>query len=356
MSMSEEDLERYELITRGLHEILGEQELKQRIANKEQLKIYWGTSPTGRPHIGYLVPLIKLAHFLKAECRVTVLFADLHAYLDSMKTSWDLLEYRTKYYEIIIKKVLQILGVDISVLFFVKGSQFQLSERYTLDMYKLLSKTTVHKAQKGGSEVVKQSDNPLMSSLVYPILQALDEQYLDIDVEFGGIDQRKIFTLSQEILPSIGYKKRIHLMNPMIPSFIRNEDALTETKMSSSDPNNKIDLLDTPKAIEQKVNKAFCEEGNLYDNPLIVFCHYVIFPILELKNIDGFVIHRPEKYGGDIVFRNYEDLEKQFADKLLHPADLKKGVLEFLVKLLEPLREMFETDKKLQTLTKKAYP
>ena len=353
--------ERYDLITKNLQEVLGTEELKQKIASKEQLKIYWGTSPTGKPHVGYLVPLIKLAHFLKAGCRVMVLFADLHAYLDSMKTSWDLLEHRTKYYEIVIKKVLQILGVDTSVLFFVRGTQFQLSDRYTLDMYKLLSKTTVHKAQKAGAEVVKQSDNPLMSSLIYPILQALDEQYLEADAEFGGVDQRKIFTLSQEMLPTIGYKKRIHLMNPMIPSFVR--DATPEPspmnggpKMSSSDPNSKIDLLDSIRAIDQKVNRAFCEEGNMWDNPLLVFCKYVIFPVLELKGTNVFTIHRPEKYGGNVEFTEYYQLEQSFADKQLHPGDLKKGVREFLANLLAPLREMFEQDKELQTLIKKAYP
>ena len=361
--------ERYNLITKNLQEVLGDEELKQKLSNDEQLKIYWGTSPTGKPHVGYLVPLIKLAHFLKAGCRVIVLFADLHAYLDSMKSTWDLLEYRTTYYEVIIKKVLQILGVDTGVLFFVRGTKFQLSERYTLDMYKLLSKTTVHKAQKAGAEVVKQSDNPLMSSLIYPILQALDEQYLDADAEFGGVDQRKIFTLSQEMLPTIGYKKRIHLMNPMIPSFTISEtntsnssytgpmsSPISTPKMSSTDPNSKIDLLDSIRVIDQKVNKAFCEEGNLFVNPLLVFCKYVIFPVLELKGLTEFIIHRPEKYGGDAKFTNYEDLEKLFGDKQLHPGDLKKGVREFLANLLAPLREMFESDKELQLLIKKAYP
>jgi tyrosyl-tRNA synthetase len=55
---------------------------------------------------------------------------------------------------------------------------------------------------------VKQVKNPLMSSLLYPILQALDEEWLGVDAQFGGIDQRKIFMFAREHLPSIGYKKR----------------------------------------------------------------------------------------------------------------------------------------------------
>lgn len=46
-------------------------------------------------------------------------------------------------------------------------------------------------------------------------LQALDEEYLKVDAQFGGVDQRKIFTMSEKYLPQLGYAKRIHLMNPM---------------------------------------------------------------------------------------------------------------------------------------------
>ncbi len=35
------------------------------------------------------------------------------------------------------------------------------------------------------------------------------------DAQFGGVDQRKIFTFSEKYLPQLGYAKRIHLMNPM---------------------------------------------------------------------------------------------------------------------------------------------
>lgn len=74
---------------------------------------------------------------------------------------------------------------------------------------------TEHDAKKAGAEVVKQVQNPLLSGLLYPLLQSLDEQYLNADAEFGGVDQRKIFTFSEKYLPVLGYEKRIHLMNFM---------------------------------------------------------------------------------------------------------------------------------------------
>jgi hypothetical protein len=52
---------------------------------------------------------------------------------------------------------------------------------------------------------------------MYPLLQALDEEYLKVDAQFGGVDQRKIFTFAKEFLPKLGYAERIHMMNPMVP-------------------------------------------------------------------------------------------------------------------------------------------
>uniref|UniRef100_A0A4W4G7X9 Tyrosine--tRNA ligase n=1 Tax=Electrophorus electricus TaxID=8005 RepID=A0A4W4G7X9_ELEEL len=230
--------EKFSLITRNLQEVLGEEKLKQ-ILQERELKVYWGTATTGKPHVAYFVPMSKIADFLKAGCQVTILFADLHAYLDNMKAPWELLELRVQYYEQVIKAMLESIGVPLDRLKFVKGTDFQLSREYTLDVYRLSSIVTEHDAKKAGAEVVKQVEHPLLSGLLYPGLQALDEEYLKVDAQFGGVDQRKIFTLAEKVqvnkffarfkyLPSLGYTKRIHMMNPMVPG-------LTGSKMSSSE-------------------------------------------------------------------------------------------------------------------------
>lgn len=63
--------EKVHLITRNLQEVLGEESLKK-IVNERDLKIYWGTATTGKPHIAYFVPMTKVADFLKAGCEVVV--------------------------------------------------------------------------------------------------------------------------------------------------------------------------------------------------------------------------------------------------------------------------------------------
>jgi len=334
-----------------LQEVMGDQKaiarLKEHLTTKD-LKLYWGTATTGQPHVGYFVPMTKIAEFLRAGCQVTILFADLHAYLDSMKAPWELLRHRTQYYEHIIKAMLETLNVPLDKLRFIRGTDFQLSREYTLDVYKLCSVTTERNAMHAGAEVVKQVASPFMSGLLYPLLQALDEQYLGVDAQFGGVDQRKIFAFAEEYLPTIGYQKRFHLMNPMVPG-------LMGDKMSSSDPKSKIGLLDTEEEIKKKIKVAFAEPGKVEGNGLLAFAKMVLFPLNELKEIKTFVINRPEKFGGPITFTSYQELETAYASNALFPKDLKDGIVDVINKLLDPIRQKFK-DPKLIEITNLAYP
>lgn len=70
---------------------------------KRDIKMYWGTATTGRPHVAYFVPMTKIADFLRAGCEVTILFADVHAVLDNLKASWAQVKFRTQYYEACIR-------------------------------------------------------------------------------------------------------------------------------------------------------------------------------------------------------------------------------------------------------------
>ena len=88
------------------------------------------------------------------------------------------------------------------------GSEYQLTPEFTLDILKLTTLCSQHDAQKAGAEVVKQSASPPLSGLLYPIYQWLDEEYLHVDAQFGGVDQRKIFISAEKHLPKIGYKAR----------------------------------------------------------------------------------------------------------------------------------------------------
>lgn len=333
--------ERLALITRNLQEIIGGDELKKLLTEKEEVSLYWGTMPTGAPHISYLYPMLKIGDFLKAGLRVKILIADLHAALDGV--SWDILAKRQAYYEMLIPEMLKSINVDIKKLEFVKGSEMQLKPEYFSDVLRLSMQTNVKDATRAASEVVKLGDNPKLGGLIYPIMQALDEEYLKVDIQFGGQDQRKIFVYAREYLPKIGYKSRVELMNYILPGLIGK-------KMSSSVLNSKIDMMDDEKSVIKKLNNAACVEGDI-DNGLLPFVKYVLFVLNENKEIK-ILIERPDKFGGNIEYKSYSELEKDFSSKKLHPMDLKSAIAKEINKLLEPIR----SNNSLKKLYSEAYP
>jgi tyrosyl-tRNA synthetase len=336
--------ERLELIKRNTQEIVTEEELKELLKKKKKPAVYLGTAVTGRPHVGYFMWVLKLADFLKAGFKVKLLLADIHGSLDN--TPWDLLDARSKYYNVVIPAMFEAIGADIKDFEIVQGSDFQLKDDYMFDVLKMSTLASVHDCTKAASDVVKQAENPKLSGLIYPIMQAVDEEYLGVDIQYGGIDQRKILMFAREYLPKIGYERRVEVMTPMIPGLTAGG------KMSASVKESKIDLIDDKKTVKEKLNPDFCPEGVVEDNGVLAFCRYVLMTIKQDKG-EEFVIKRSEKWGGNLSYKNYEELEKDFAAKKLHPMDLKQAVAEEINKLLEPTRKKI---KGKEELVKKAYP
>lgn len=222
-----------------------------------------------------------------------------------MKAPLELIEQRVKYYEFIVKSLLKAVGVDITKLEFFKGSSYQKSEKYTMDRFKLEGMTRISVAQKAGAEVVKQTADPFLGGLTYPLMQALDEEYLDVDAQLGGLDQRKIFTFALENLPKIGYKVRAHLMHSMVAGLGEAQ------KMSSSEPDSKIDLLDTPEVVAKKLKKAVCVPKKIEGNGVVAFVEHVIFRVVSIKTggKPHFTVTRRDEE--PLI---YDDIEKLKAD------------------------------------------
>jgi tyrosyl-tRNA synthetase len=332
-----------DLILKHISEIVDPENQIEKKLLDGNLNIYWGTAPTGLPHLGYLVPLIKIGHFLKAGCHVTILFADLHAMLDNMKSTPELIQSRTQYYKFIITEILMHLGISIDKLTFVIGSDFQLQKDYQFDVLKLSAMNSVRSTQHAGAEVVKQSKNPQLSTLIYPIMQALDEVYLHADVQFGGVDQRKIFMFARENLPKLGYKVRSHLMNPLIPGLTKSG------KMSSSEPLSKIDFNDDDETIRLKLNKSFSIDTQIQGNGLMAIIKYILFEIYP----QGFTVDRPQKYGGPVSYDSYDQLENDFIQGQMASVDLKPTVAQLIIDWIQPLRHKINDH---QDLLHQAYP
>jgi len=331
---------RFELVKRNTEEIVQDDELKIILKKKNPLA-YIGYAPTGKLHVGHIFPIIKIGDFLKAGFSVKFLIADLHAFLDDMKSPWNLLKLRAEYYKETVSALLESLNISTKNLEFVRGSDFQMDKKYQMDLFHLMGEVTLKRARRAAAEVVRFKEDPKLGGYVYPLMQILDPVYLKADVCFSGIDQRGIYMLGREILPKLKYDKPTCVFTPLLPG-------LKGGKMSASDDSSKIGLLDSEKEIDEKINKSYCKAGEIKDNGILLFVKNVLFMVN-----DKFIVKRDEKFGGDLTYKDYIKLENDFRNGKLHPLDLKKAVSKEINNIIKPVRKKLENKK---DLVKKAYP
>lgn len=330
--------EKFGLVKKNTQEIITEEELKSLLARKKRPVAYFGIAPTGPFHIAYLIPLCKIFDFGKAGIRTKILIADIHSALDDLKTPWEEIGKRADYYQ----KCVELAFPWPEKPEFVRGSSFQISKKFEADLLKLATFTTVKRATRAASEVTRMKEAKV-SELIYPIVQALDEEYLGVDIQLGGIDQRHIFAYAREYLPKVGYRPRVEVMTPLIASLKG-----PGTKMSATDPMSHIKVYDSEELIRKKINNAYCPAGDVKDNCVLQICKYMVF---SLK--DKFFVSRPEKFGGGVEYTSYAGLEKDFVQKKLHPQDLKRAVAEELIKVFAKVRKYWADNKdKLKELGK----
>jgi tyrosyl-tRNA synthetase len=310
-------MDAYERVTRNTVEIVTDEDLRALLAQPTK-KVYAGYEPSGEIHLGHLVTVNKLVDLQAAGFEVTVLLADLHAFLNrkgTMEKVGELAEYNKHCFE----------GLGLKNVRYVLGSELQLNRDYELLVLRLSQEITINRATRSMDEVGRQMDHPTVSQMIYPIMQMADIAMLGLDAAIGGIDQRKIHMLAREHLVNFGYKAPVCIHTPIL-------NGLDGKKMSSSQ-GNYISVADTEEDIRKKCQKAFCPP-EIPDNPILQIFQHHIFPRLP-----EVAIIRPEKFGGNRTFTSYSELESAYGAHEVHAMDLKKACGESLIEVLAPVRE-----------------
>ena len=312
--------ERKKLILRNAKEIILESELDE-ILNINKPRAYVGYEPSGEIHLGHMMTVNKLLDLQNAGFEVVVLLADVHAYLNE-KGDFEEIKRIAEYN----KAAFIALGLDESKTKFVLGSSYQFEREYVLDMLRMARLTTMNRSRRSMDEVSRRKEDPMVSQMIYPLMQALDIAHLEIDLAVGGMDQRKIHMLARENLPKLGYKPPTCLHTPILLG-------LDGEKMSSS-KSNYISVRDDERVVREKIRKAYCPARQVDNNPVIEIMRYHIFP-----RFNEVVVERDKKFGGDVIYTSFEQLVEDFKSDKLHPLDLKNAVATYLNKILEDVRK-----------------
>ncbi|MEG9194228.1 MAG: tyrosine--tRNA ligase [Candidatus Methanoglobus sp.] len=309
------------IATRNAEEVVTTEELRALLEEKDKPRAYVGYEPSGEIHLGHLITVNKLKDLQSIGFEVIVLLADIHAYLNEKGTFEEIRKLAERNMKTFIA-----FGLNEKNAQFVLGSSYQLNREYMLDVLKLARITTLNRARRSMDEVSRRKEDPMVSQMIYPLMQSLDIAYLKIDVAVGGIDQRKIHMLARENLPALGYKAPICIHTPII-------SGLDGEKMSKS-KGNYISIGDSPEEVERKIMKAFCPPKVVEGNPIIDLAKHYVFPAFGKVKIE-----RDQKFGGDIEYESFESLLEDFRNGSLHPLDLKRAVARYLNSFMDEARK-----------------
>jgi len=343
--------EKVDLIERSpTEEVVTHDELVELLQTNDSPKHYIGLEISGFLHLGSLISTgFKINDFVKAGVNCTVFLADWHTLInDKLEGNWDTISQVSKYYHDAFKIVCPDVNIVLgSELYKEKKEYWSELVRFTKHMS--LARTMRTLTIMGRSEDERKID---LAKLLYPPMQAVDIHSLDVDIAHAGMDQRKIHMLVREIFPKMKWKVPVAVHHKLLPGLSKPADSqdMMLGKMSKSDPNSGVFIHNTDDEIKSKIKKAWCEEGNIQSNPLLEISKNIIFHEFDEMNVE-----RPEKFGGNVSYESYSDLESDFAGKKLHPGDLKQTVGIYLVKLISPIREKLNLSEELYNTIKKSY-
>lgn len=334
------DIEDKLAIIKGIsEEIIIEDELKQLLENKTNPVAYDGFEPSGLAHlpVGVYRPLI-LKEMLRAGFKFKLLLADSFAWING-KFGGDIekIRFAGEYFI----EVWKASGLDMSNVEIVWHKELFDDPEYWKKVI-LIAKAHNLSRTKRCLEIAgrkeDEADIKETAYLFYPSMQCADIFHLNVDVCQLGMDQRKINMLARELGVKLFGKNPIIVSHHILMGLSGTE------KMSKSKPDTCIFVHDTKEAIINKIKKAYCPP-KIEGNPMLEYSKEIIF-----RAFNEFSIERDNRFGGDVTYSTYNDLEDAYIKGELHPADLKTGVAEHIDRLIEPIRKHFESGKPAKLL------
>jgi tyrosyl-tRNA synthetase len=345
------DLEtRFNLVTRGAEEIITREELRSILETKSRPRAYWGFEASGMMHIGMgLVCGRKIMDLVEAGFDFTVFLADWHSWINNkLGGVFENIRMCGEY----LKQCFTAVGIPPDKVTYSWASDLAGRREYWETVVRVAKSVNVSRILRAMPIMGRGIDSKDLeaASTFYPSMQVADIFQLQLDVACAGMDQRKAHVLARDVGEKLGWRKPTTLHTHLImglagtsrmdtTQYDENAElsAQISSKMSKSVPESSVIIHDDPEVIRHKIRSAYCPPKEVENNPVLEIMKYVLFQWKSSVEVD-----RPQKYGGRVVFIDYEQLEKDYRDGKLHPQDLKSVVAEGLIEILEPVREEFK--------------
>ena len=210
-----------EIIKQGIEEIIGEDDLVQKLKDNKTLTIKVGFDPTAPDlHLGHTVLLRKMRQLQDLGHKVIFLIGDFTGKIGDPtgknKTRPPLtdkeIEENAKTYQ---DQVFKVLDKDKTVVDF--NSRWG-DEMSGADMIKLAAQSTVARMieRDDFSKRFKNNQPISIHEFLYPLMQGYDSVELEADMELGGTDQKFNLLVGRDLQKSAGSKPQTIMTLPLL--------------------------------------------------------------------------------------------------------------------------------------------
>lgn len=342
--------ERYSLIRSVGEECIQENELKDIVEKKPNIRCYDGFEPSGRMHVAQGVfKAVNVNKCTQIGCEFVFWVADWFALMnDKVGGELDKIRIVGQY----LIEVWKAVGMNMEkvVVLWSSDEISRNAETYWKIVLDVARRNTIARIKKCCTIMGKQEGTLTAAQILYPLMQCADIFFLKADICQLGLDQRKVNMLAREYCGLIGRKlKPVILSHHMLSGLKKNQ-----AKMSKSDPESAIFMEDSREDVERKIRNAYCprvaqtttevtDDGapvaSDEKNPVLDYYQHIIYSRPgATATVDG------------VEYTTYEGLEAAFLDGTISEAALKEALIAALNALLDPVREHFATDRRAAEL------
>lgn len=266
-----------ELLTRGVEDIIGREDLEKKLKLGEKMKIYIGADPS-RPdiHIGHAVGLRKLRQFQKLGHKIIFLIGDFTAQIgdptgkDEARKPLSALEIKknSKTYKDQISKLLDFYGKNKAEIKY--NSTWNKKLRFQ-DLIELGSKFTVQQFLERDmyQKRLKEGKPISLHEFFYPLMQAYDSVSMNVDMEVGGNDQLFNMLCGRTLMQKLSNKNKVVMTFQLLEG--------TDGRKMSKSYDNYIGVSDLP-------NDMFGKVMSISDDLIIKY--FVLCTDLEMNEIE----------------------------------------------------------------------
>ena len=210
-----------EIIKQGIEEIIGEDDLVQKLKDNKTLTIKVGFDPTAPDlHLGHTVLLRKMRQLQDLGHKVIFLIGDFTGKIGDPtgknKTRPPLtdkeIEENAKTYQ---DQVFKVLDKDKTEVDFNSRWGDKMSGA---DMIKLAAQSTVARMieRDDFSKRFKNNQPISIHEFLYPLMQGYDSVELEVDMELGGTDQKFNLLVGRDLQKSAGSKPQTIMTLPLL--------------------------------------------------------------------------------------------------------------------------------------------